>query len=235
MRHFLIFLYAAATLAAANPSFHSPQSYYAGEPLFVGSGDLNGDGKPDMVVVNVGGPLQTLLNNGDGTFSPSATISITTPIAFAIGDFNGDGKLDVAIMSEDPVQSVNVYLGDGHGGFTTSKQTSFGMMPTSMAAGDVNGDGILDVVLYDAKSGDWTIGVCNGVSLTWSAAGNTSSLGNPLGPTGLTWLGEFATKAMAAPLFYDSKSNNWLMATSNGTAFTWAIAGNTSGFGDLAN
>ena len=162
MRHFLIFLYAAATLAAANPSFHSPQSYYAGEPLFVGSGDLNGDGKPDMVVVNVGGPLQTLLNNGDGTFSPSATISITTPIAFAIGDFNGDGKLDVAIMSEDPVQSVNVYLGDGHGGFTTSKQTSFGMMPTSMAAGDVNGDGILDVVFGSFESNQVGVALGNG-------------------------------------------------------------------------
>jgi len=65
------------------------------------SGDVNGDGKPDVVTVNENGSAEgavgVLLGNGDGTFQPVAlydsggifTVSVT------LADINGDGKLDI--------------------------------------------------------------------------------------------------------------------------------------------
>jgi hypothetical protein len=108
MRHLLMFISAAATLAAANPSFHSPQSYFtAGDPLFLLSGDLNGDGKPDLIAVNIDNSVQTFLSNGEGSFTLYQTQSLTpSPGAVAVGDFNGDGKLDVAIAGNSFSQNV---------------------------------------------------------------------------------------------------------------------------------
>ena len=162
MRQLLIFISAAAALAAANTSFHSPQSYITqSEPLGVLSGDLNGDGKPDLIVINLENTVQTFLGNGSGSFHGHSTVGIPLPIAYAMGDFNGDGKLDVAIASEDG-RVITVLLGDGNGGFSSPATTSLNLLPTSMAVGDVNGDGILDVVIGSFESNQVGVLLGNG-------------------------------------------------------------------------
>ena len=57
------------------------------------SGDLNGDGSPDLVFSD-GGALAVMLNRGDATFQAPLWYGFADTLAVA--DFNGDGRLDLA-------------------------------------------------------------------------------------------------------------------------------------------
>jgi len=105
-------------------------------------GDLNRDGRPDVVT----GAVSVLLNNGDGTF---AERDYNTPDArsIALGDLNGDGKLDVA--ASNAYRGVSVRLNTGNGGLGRARvyavlpSWSYGLSdgePQSVAIADLNGD-----------------------------------------------------------------------------------------------
>ena len=127
--------------------------------------DVNGDGKPDLVVANESG-VSVLLGNGDGTFQPAVTYS--TGAAFttsaAVADVNNDGYPDIVAVSAS-VPTVSVFLGNGDGTFQPAMidlWATGGFIPQSVAIADVNQDGKPDVVVANWYSGTLAVLLGNG-------------------------------------------------------------------------
>jgi hypothetical protein len=142
----------------------------------VALGDLNGDGKLDIVVANscisyddcpyndildaVGhGTLGVFLGKGDGTFRPAVTYDsggYVDPVIdpqVALADLNRDGKLDIIVTNscgdatDCPEGTVSVLFGIGDGTFQLPlSYGAVGWMTAGVAVGDVNGDGNLDLL-----------------------------------------------------------------------------------------
>jgi len=119
-------------------------------PLAIAAGDIDGDGKIDLVTANNdSGDVSVLWGNGDGTFPASASLAVSDgPSAIALADFDGDGKLDI-VIADDIDSTVSVMINQGNRTFGTPATIDTGSSPEGIAVGDFNHDGKLDVVTAD--------------------------------------------------------------------------------------
>ncbi|SNT41972.1 Serine protease, subtilase family [Granulicella rosea] len=127
-------------------------------PTAVVAGDLNGDGKLDLVVSSqyyTNGTV--LLGNGDGTFTiGSSPATGSYALSLVLGDFNGDGKTDLAAGNEYGSTGA-ILLGNGDGTFAASIPVATGSSPYALVAGDFNGDGLRDLAFANSSGGSLTI------------------------------------------------------------------------------
>ncbi len=118
-------------------------------PGGLATGDLNGDGAPDLVVTNMDeNNLTVLLGDGHGGFAKPTkqTIPGDGPGSLVLADLNQDGKLDVAVANYKSAELV-VMFGRGDGGFDVASKLAVGANPLGVDVGDFDGDGRKDIAV----------------------------------------------------------------------------------------
>ncbi|MFN6090576.1 MAG: FG-GAP-like repeat-containing protein, partial [Cyclobacteriaceae bacterium] len=130
-------------------------------PHSVSIGDLDGDGKADLAVVNFeSNTVSVFRNTGSaGTISYAAKVDFATgsgPISVSIGDLDGDGKADLALANYIS-NTVSVFRNTGSAGTISYAAkvdfaTGSGSRPFSVSIGDLDGDGKADLAVANFDS-----------------------------------------------------------------------------------
>ncbi|HEY1615173.1 MAG TPA: VCBS repeat-containing protein [Rhizomicrobium sp.] len=142
-------------LGNGDGTFQAKVAYPTGRgPDALAVGDVNGDGKLDLVTGDdTGSGVSVLLGNGDGTFQTHVDYHAGSfPHWVALADVNGDKKPDIMVANEGD-NMVGVLLNNGDGTFGTVTTFPTGMEPYSLAVADFNHDGKPDLVVtgyYDS-------------------------------------------------------------------------------------
>jgi hypothetical protein len=149
-------------------------SFTAQTPIAVGAGPVQvvaaaftGDGRTDLAVAHnqAGGPATlrgvTVLLNQGGLHFTSSEIDAGVPAGgLAVADFNKDGHADLVVTENKAPGAVDVFLGDGMGGFSLQGTYSTGVIdPGPVAVADFNGDGFPDVVVASTSNNATTGGI----------------------------------------------------------------------------
>ena len=174
--------------AAANPAFPFIVDLNSFSPT-LSAGDVNNDGKIDLVV-NDGYIAAVWLGNGDGTFTQGARYGTINQTGFTtVTDLDGDGNADIFVGlgdggylggDEGSANLAYALMGNGDGTFQGAPATDGGAY-NGNNVGDVNGDAVPDLVTV--SGGTFIVQTGNGkggftTKSTFSAPASFSLNGN---------------------------------------------------------
>ena len=135
------------------PMFAAKVDFATGSgPYSVALSDVDGDGKPDIVVANLYGNTVSVLRNT----CVSENVNFATNVDYstwdrcysvALGYLDGDGMPDIVVANYSPSGTVGVLRNLGNGSFAATVGYAAGFSPTSVALADVDGDGKPDIVV----------------------------------------------------------------------------------------
>ncbi len=123
-------------------------------PVSIAAGDLDGNGRPEILVLAEAEGTLSIAKNDHGVLSPAKHgIPAKDAEALACADLDGDGKTDTAHLERRGTNSaIVVHLADGRGGLSESGIVD--ILPESRGASDLllvdfDGDGKVDAVVAD--------------------------------------------------------------------------------------
>lgn len=211
-------------------------------------GDLDGDGDLDAVIADEFIARNEIwFNNGAGLFTQSSQImSATDTISLALGDVDGDGDLDI-FNGRYPSFSDGsnlLWLNDGHGVFTDSRQTLGDSYTYGVPLGDLDGDHDLDVFaanggpFVDQPNQIWLNDGSGVFTNPYPGLGNASSTGVALGDLNDDGhLDAFVINSGTQPneVWFNSGDGNFTDSGQRlGYSNSWAVElGDLDGDGDL--
>ncbi len=147
-----------------------------GHPEAIAVADIDGDGKPDMVVGNYSSNSFSVFRNTSaaGIISFETKIDYpttgTTPFSLVVGDLDNDRKLDVVVANQnsDLISIFKNISSPTNISFASAIRYATGSSPVSLALLDIDVDGKQDLAVLNSTS--------NNISLYR----NASTLGNIL-------------------------------------------------------
>lgn len=140
-----------------SPSFNPAVNFTSNtNPRGVAIGDIDGDGKADMVVANTDASTISIYRNihssgvvTSGSFDTKTDFTtLASPLAIALDDADGDGKKDIVVINAG-TGALSVFRNTSSSGsisLATRVDFTLGASGRSIALGDINGDGRPEII-----------------------------------------------------------------------------------------
>lgn len=129
------------------------------DPVQTFAVDVNGDGIPDLLVLNqLDQKIGVLFGMGGGLYGPMTQYqSCTGPTSFVVGSFVAGQKPGFAIACSGTLNSIiRVYLNNGDGTFTVKPDILTDQSPSAIIAADLDKDGKVDLAVVSSLN---TVGI----------------------------------------------------------------------------
>ena len=136
-------------VANGSGGFLPPTEYNVGfEPNGLTVADLNGDGKPDLLVSNPLGDVQILIGNGNGTFKPVQNLDQQVGLAV----YAPNGNTPAAFIFTDQLTDQLIVTTVGGVTSVLGDATTGLIAPGAVTLADLNNNGILDLIVANSGS-----------------------------------------------------------------------------------